>query len=146
MLLVVSEEPPEPSKIVPTVPRDLETICLKCLQKDIEHRYLTAQDFADELDRYLSGEPILARPISRAQRTLRWCRKNAKMVVAASLVAAVFLVLSGALIYKINSPTKVTQLVTTGPGGVQAEIPEAEPIPDAPQDTSMKRLAEVEGK
>ncbi len=137
MLLVVNQEPLAPTRLVPTVPRDIETICLKCLQKDIQHRYLTAQEFADELERYLKNEPILARPISRAQRAARWMRRNAKMVAATSLFAIVFLCLSAALIYKIKTERQTTTYILQTPDGQQVEVPDA---PDIKPDRSMDDL------
>ena len=68
------------------IPQDLETICLKCLEKSIPRRYPTAQAVADELQRYLEGRPIDARPVSRRERVWRWCRRNP---VVAGLSAAV---------------------------------------------------------
>lgn len=73
---VISIEPVSPRMLNNGVPADLETICLTCLQKDQARRYSSAQDLADELQRFLAGEPILARPIGVVERTVRWCYRN----------------------------------------------------------------------
>ena len=87
---VAADEPPSPRKFDGRIPRDLETICLKCLEKDPARRYATAQDVAAELRRYLNREPILARPIGRFARTWRSCRRQPAI---ASLTAGLFLAL-----------------------------------------------------
>lgn len=86
MMQIIKYDAPSPREFVGGVPRDLETICLKCLEKKPAGRYATAADLADDLRRYLRGAPIAARPISRMERTWKLCRANP---LAASLVALV---------------------------------------------------------
>jgi thiol-disulfide isomerase/thioredoxin len=85
---VVNEEPIPPKRLQASVPRDLETVCLRCLQKDPAKRYATTQGLADDLARFLKGEPILARPIGPAERMVRLVRRRP---AAAALVAVVLL-------------------------------------------------------
>jgi eukaryotic-like serine/threonine-protein kinase len=87
VLQQVREQDPEPpSKLNPRVPRNLETVCLKCLEKDPRRRYDSAAALAEDLDRWLRGEPIVARPVGRGERLWLWCRRNP---VVASLLGAV---------------------------------------------------------
>ncbi len=90
LLQVVSTDAVSPSQLQPTTPRDLETICLKCLHKEPGRRYPSALALADDLKRFQAGEPIAARPISRVERVWRWGRRNPAI---AGLIAAVFLAL-----------------------------------------------------
>lgn len=91
MLLVKCQEPVSPRRLQPNLPRDLETICLKCLEKEPQKRYATAEALADDLARWQSGLPILARPVSGPERLCRWAKRNpavALMTAVAVLVAA----------------------------------------------------------
>jgi tetratricopeptide (TPR) repeat protein/ribosomal protein S27E len=90
---VIHEEAPSPRKLNSSIPKDLETICLRCLQKEPAGRYQTAQELAEELERYLEGRPIQARPIGRLVRGWRWCKRN-PIVAATTAAAFLFLVLA----------------------------------------------------
>jgi len=90
MRLHRTQEPPSPRQLQPDLPRDLETICLKCLEKDPSRRYPDCQALADDLRRWLEGEPILARPLGMSERLVKWARRNPAV---AALTTAVFLAL-----------------------------------------------------
>jgi WD40 repeat protein/tRNA A-37 threonylcarbamoyl transferase component Bud32 len=90
---VREREPQPPRDWNPGVDRDLETICLKCLEKDPAGRYRSAEALAEDLERWLAGEPIAARPLGRLGRVWRWCRRKPALAglsasTAAALVAA----------------------------------------------------------
>ena len=93
VLQVIGEEPVPPRLLNPSLPGDLETICLKCLEKDPSRRYATAQALVDDLGRWLGGEPILARPAGRLERMAKWSRRNP--AAAAWLAAIPLLMLLG---------------------------------------------------
>ncbi len=95
---VLHSDPVAPCLLNPSLPSDLETICLKCLEKEPNKRYQTAQELADELHCFQQNEPILARPVTRIERGWRWCRR--KPALAGSFLLIVILI----LIVLIGSP------------------------------------------
>ncbi|HLX61387.1 MAG TPA: WD40 repeat domain-containing serine/threonine-protein kinase [Planctomycetota bacterium] len=97
LMKVQTEEPRAPRQINPNLDRDLETICLKCLEKDPKRRYGSADAMADELERWLRGEPIQARPTTRVERTLKWVKRKplAAAFIAVSVTALAALLWSG---------------------------------------------------
>ncbi|MBC7856320.1 MAG: protein kinase [Pirellulaceae bacterium] len=93
---VMTVDPVSPRRLNPAIPRDVETICLKCLEKSPARRYQTAGELAEELQRFLEDRPILARPTSRTEKFVRWCRRNPVVAgaITAVSVAALFAIIS----------------------------------------------------
>src|SRR5262249_30302070 len=87
---VRNDEPRPPRRIVDTIPRDLETICLKAMSKESSRRYATGRELAADLRRFLAGEPILARPVGKWTKLVLWARRNPRV---AWLSAAVYVLL-----------------------------------------------------
>lgn len=96
---VKTREPASLRTLLPKSSVDLETIALKCLQKEPERRYATIQDIVDDLDRFLTNRPILARPVSSLEISLRWCRRNPGIVALASFAAGLIVCLAVALLW-----------------------------------------------
>ncbi len=92
MRQVLNVEPVALRELNPEVDQDVETICMKCLEKEPDRRFQTAKEVADELQRFINGEPILSRPISRPERLLRWCRRNPVVSSLSGLAATSMIV------------------------------------------------------
>jgi serine/threonine protein kinase len=96
---VCSEEPVAPTRLQPKLSRDLNTICLKCLQKDPRKRYASAGALADDLHRFLNDEPILARPEPAWERVVRWARRRRLAAASLALTIVAALALVGVLLW-----------------------------------------------
>lgn len=105
---VASEEPTSPRKLNSEVPRDLETICLKCLQKEQAKRYPTAEELANDLQRYLEQKPISARPVSHLEKGWQWCQRNPRLagVSASLLLVLLSLAIGGPFVATYQSELK----------------------------------------
>jgi serine/threonine protein kinase len=101
---VITNDPVPPRQLIASTPRDLETICLKCLEKRPERRYQSAADLADELQRYLEGKPIKARPVGLPMRFWKSFRRNP---VVSLLTVAVALALIGTAVTALVSRNSV---------------------------------------
>ena len=95
VIQVLSDEPVPPRRLNPSIPRDVETICLKCLEKEPDRRYASAAALAADLRRFLNGEPIAARPVTRLERLAKWARR--KPTLAAAYTLGLLAVLLGGL-------------------------------------------------
>jgi serine/threonine protein kinase/WD40 repeat protein/Tfp pilus assembly protein PilF len=94
LLQVTTLEPVPPSRLQPHLPRDLATICMKCLQKEPAKRYPSALELADDLKRFLDGKPIHARPVGTTERLWRWSRRNPILATMTASVASLLLVIA----------------------------------------------------
>ncbi len=93
VIMVLSEEPIRPRKLVPNISADLETICLKCLEKKPANRYQSAKELQADLLRFLNGEPISARPAGPITKSLKWAKRN--LAITTGILAAAVLIIGG---------------------------------------------------
>src|SRR5262245_7620714 len=91
---ITQSEPPRPSKLNPEVPRDLETIVLKAIDREPSHRYQTAGELAEDLQRFLDDRPIRARRAALGERAWRWCRRNPSLAGLTAVAAALLVVVA----------------------------------------------------
>ena len=108
---VRKQEPVPPMQLNPKVPRDLETICLKCLRKEPENRYRGARELADDLRCMLDGRPIVARPVGSVERLAKWTRRNRVLAVSGLLVATSLVV---------GTTVSITQAIRASRNATQA--------------------------
>jgi hypothetical protein len=113
----------------PNVPRDLETICAKCMEKDPPRRYASARELAEELDCFLNDEPIRARPAGPPERLLRWCRRKPALASAVGAGAALLLVIaigSPIALVRINAARETAESARREEAGMRARAESAE--------------------
>jgi Serine/threonine protein kinase len=103
LLQVMDQEPTTPRKLNPELDRDLETICLKCLEKDPPRRYSSAEAFGQDLGRWLAGEPIQARRVSGPERVFKWARRRPALAVLTGALGITLLALSlGSTLFAVS--------------------------------------------
>ena len=137
VLLLFQTEPVPPSHLQPRTPRDLETICLKCLQKTAQQRYASALELAEDLHRFLAGEPIQARPASLIEKLRKWRRRRpalATLVGCSALTVGCLLGL--ALWHQVHLQIRLGQAL-----GAEREARTAEEVAG-----EQKRLAQLRGR
>jgi formylglycine-generating enzyme required for sulfatase activity len=134
---VLTEDAPRPRSLSRSIPRDLETICLKAIAKSPERRYQTALELADDLRRFVVGQPILARPVSRVERSWRWVRRNPWPATLMAVIL-VFATISAAWIYAMQ-PLRHRVSMTTTPGGAWVVFIPLDPKTGAPHPESAGR-------
>lgn len=123
---VMSVDPVSPRTLNPAIPKDIETICLKCLEKSPARRYQTGQELADELQRFLEDRPILASPTSRSEKFVRWCRRNPVIAGAIAAVSAAAVVAIISLWIGRNQALEGEKRATEGERKATAALQETE--------------------
>ncbi len=110
---VLHDEPRLLRSLNDRIPRDLETICLKAMSKETNRRYQSAQAMLDDLERYLSGQPITARPVGRLERSWRWCRRNPLTAcLSVGFLLALVLGMAGSSYFALRAGERAQEAVT----------------------------------
>ncbi len=126
LLQVMDHEPNPPRQVQPAIDRDLETICLKCLEKNPQGRFSSAQAIAEDLERWLTGEPILARPSTTWERAVKWARRKPALAALMTVsVAAAAVLLIGGLVFNAQLQFALRDVTTK-----QVELAQANRLAD----------------
>lgn len=146
LLRQVREAPPAPPRIIkPDIPKDLEAICLKCLEKDRAKRYTTGQALADDLHLFLNGETLRGILAPIHDRAWKWYRRNRRQILIASSVSLVAAVTTGILAWCFSPPPPPTELRTvefqTEPQGCRIWAVKIDPKTGEPDPTDIKHKA-----
>lgn len=151
MLQSLEEDPVLPRVLNRRIDRDLETICLRCLHKDREHRFASAKDLADDLDRYLRHEPIVSRPLSSWERLMRWRRRNPTVAfLSGSLATALLFAAVVSIVGWYSTQRQLGRVVANSQQG-QAAVNElftfvqAEPLLDQPATEEIRQALLTKG-
>lgn len=125
MMQVVQREPSAPTRFNADIPRALETICMKCLEKEPARRYATARELGEELERFLKGAPILAQPVSITRRAANWLRQHPGWLAGAAALLVFGLLCAVFYLYQENAFMRAQQLdpsVKREPGARSREL------------------------
>ncbi|HEV2948214.1 MAG TPA: serine/threonine-protein kinase, partial [Gemmataceae bacterium] len=145
LLQVTALEPVPPSRLQPRLPRDLTTICLKCLQKEPAKRYRSALELAEDLRRFIDGKPIQARPVTAAERLWRWSRRNPILAtMTASVASLVLLIAIGSSIMAVRLKEERNVAIDNWTRAERAEQVATETAQDATDKLWQSLLAQAE--
>jgi tetratricopeptide (TPR) repeat protein len=123
--LIQQQEPVAPRQLQPSVPVDLETICLKCLEKSPTRRYSTALDLADDLGRFLRHESIAARPSGTIERTRKWIRRRPAVAALLSLIVVLTVVGWSLILHEADRANTAAEQATLNAAAAQRDSAEA---------------------
>jgi formylglycine-generating enzyme required for sulfatase activity/tRNA A-37 threonylcarbamoyl transferase component Bud32 len=141
LVQVVSEEPVAPRQLNARVPKDLETVCLKCLEKDPARRYSSAADLAEDLRRWQAGEPIAARPAGRLERGVKWARRRP---LAAALLGVSVLAALGLAVLSLVAVAQWRRAVAALGREQDARLGERQARRQEEQERAQRALAQVD--
>lgn len=119
---VINEDAPSPRSLENAIPSDVETICLKCLQKEPTRRYTSAAELSDDLHRWLDGKPIKARPVGLPEKAWLWCRRRPAISGLVGLLTLV-VILASLVIYDRQNASYAKGLVNAAATGDMDEVP-----------------------
>jgi serine/threonine protein kinase/formylglycine-generating enzyme required for sulfatase activity len=123
LMQVIHDDPVPPRQLQSKTPRDLETICLKCLEKDPQRRYARAADLADDLRRFQRHEPILARPVGPWTRAVKWARRRpAVAILFATVVISLIAGTVASTLFAVVANDRADQLEKSRKERAQAEV------------------------
>ncbi|HEX8339634.1 MAG TPA: serine/threonine-protein kinase [Tepidisphaeraceae bacterium] len=148
---LLSEEPVPPSRLNTSVPRDIETVCLKCLEKDPSRRYASAADLADDLDRFSRDEPVRAVPMSRVGHTARWVKRHRPLAASLAGVAVLLVLLTVTSLaasahFRRMEQQQRTLAEENGRIAREKEVQRLKAVRAEREEAELRRRAEIEGE
>jgi WD40 repeat protein len=148
---LLSEDPVPPSRLNASVPRDVETVCLKCLEKDPSRRYASAADLADDLERFVRDEPVRAVPMSRAGHTARWVQRHRPLAASLAGVAVLLVLLTVTSLvasahFRRMERQQRALAEENGKIAQEKEVQRGKAVRAEREEADLRRRAEIEGE